>query len=342
MGDSAEKHGLQDLTPDGVKAIVDIVFVHGLHGNKETTWTATTKDGKVLWPRDLLPQDIKEARILTWGYDSHITHFWTKTSLGNVDTHARNLCADLSSLREYTDTTDRPIIFVAHSLGGIVCANTLVLSENSAEPYANEIASHIRGIVFLGTPHEGSSKTKWAKVGQQFVSLFKTVNKEHIQILEQNSIKLGAIGGAFETELRKRRESKEQRSKIEIVCFFEEKESPFGIIVTEDSAHLGSYETMSIAADHRGMAKFTSRADPGYTRVLGFLRRWVDSLMEEVAKAAKPESAVTNNKAWFNGPNYGGFMVGQSDAPQNLYNQYYGQGGPGLGNHGPGGLKPGN
>ncbi len=80
------------------------MFVHGLHGSKEATWTAEVKNEKILWPRDLLQQDIKEARILTWGYDSYIAHFWTKSSVGNVDTHAKNLCADLSSLRENTNT----------------------------------------------------------------------------------------------------------------------------------------------------------------------------------------------------------------------------------------------
>ncbi|ORY03567.1 hypothetical protein BCR34DRAFT_573448 [Clohesyomyces aquaticus] len=341
MSDSRAKHGLDELTPPNLEAIVDIVFVHGLHGNKENTWTATTKDGKVFWPRDLLTQDIKNARIFTWGYDSHITHFWSKTSAGNVDTHAKNLCADLSSRREFTDTTDRPIIFVGHSLGGIVCANTLVLAENSAEPYANEIASNIRGMAFLGTPHEGSNKTKWAKVGQQFASWIKTVNKEHIEVLEPHSVKLGSIGSSFGNILRRRGEKKEKGSKIEIACFFEEKEtSPIGFIVTEDAARLGSYETMSIAADHRGMAKFTSKEDPGYARVSGVLNMWVSILEKEAAKPPQPPPASVINKAFF-GDNNGGLNVGQSQAPTNWTQNNYGRQGQGDSDPSQGGRRTG-
>jgi hypothetical protein len=58
--------GLKTLCPDeahvaGAAVGVDIVFVHGLRGGRESTW----KKEKVLWPQDLLPKDIKQARILT-------------------------------------------------------------------------------------------------------------------------------------------------------------------------------------------------------------------------------------------------------------------------------------
>ena len=38
-----------------------VVFVHGLHGDRIKTWS---KD-KVCWPRDLLKQDLPNARILS-------------------------------------------------------------------------------------------------------------------------------------------------------------------------------------------------------------------------------------------------------------------------------------
>jgi hypothetical protein len=40
---------------------VDIVFVHGLAENRISTWE---KDRKV-WPRDLLPEYLPNARIIT-------------------------------------------------------------------------------------------------------------------------------------------------------------------------------------------------------------------------------------------------------------------------------------
>ena len=40
--------------------------IHGLGGDAFATWT---HPNKTLWLRDLLPHDLKNARIMTYGYD---------------------------------------------------------------------------------------------------------------------------------------------------------------------------------------------------------------------------------------------------------------------------------
>ena len=110
-----------------------IVAVHGLNGHREKTWTAHEE---VNWLRDFLPLDIPKARILTWGYDAN-THSTSRISAQYIYDHARTLVSDLSLKRSLTEvqepfsdntrfllrtfqTRTRPIVFVAHSLGGIV------------------------------------------------------------------------------------------------------------------------------------------------------------------------------------------------------------------------------
>jgi hypothetical protein len=44
-----------------------IVAIHGLDGHREKSWTA---NNGVLWLRDLLPDEITPARILTYGYNA--------------------------------------------------------------------------------------------------------------------------------------------------------------------------------------------------------------------------------------------------------------------------------
>jgi protein SERAC1 len=76
------------------------VFVHGLGGDRMKTWT----DDQVFWPKDLLPVDIPEARILTFGYDANIVHFWGMPSQNRIDNHADELVASLVGLRDRTKT----------------------------------------------------------------------------------------------------------------------------------------------------------------------------------------------------------------------------------------------
>lgn len=78
-----------------------------------------------MWLRDLLPERIPRARVWTWGYDSR-TH--TKSHRDYLTTkklydHGRELVFDLDGARRESNSHQRPIIFIAHSLGGIVVKN---------------------------------------------------------------------------------------------------------------------------------------------------------------------------------------------------------------------------
>jgi hypothetical protein len=102
-----------DNDPD----VVDIVAIHGLNGHWEKTWQTTTRRGdQVVWLRDFLPQQIPHARIMSFGYDS-VLQF--SKSVAHIGTFAEQLLEDLVS-RRMGLAARRPIIFVCHSLGGIV------------------------------------------------------------------------------------------------------------------------------------------------------------------------------------------------------------------------------
>lgn len=75
--------------------MVDIVFVHGLRGGCVTTWSK----GEVCWPRDLLKEEIPDARVITWGYDSKVANLLTYASHESIFGHAERLLADLARLR---------------------------------------------------------------------------------------------------------------------------------------------------------------------------------------------------------------------------------------------------
>lgn len=73
---------------------------------------------EVFWPAELLPHDIPNTRIITYGYDSDVHVFLDRLSQSSISPQSRRLLDDLGRLRQ--DNPGRPIIFIAHSLGGIV------------------------------------------------------------------------------------------------------------------------------------------------------------------------------------------------------------------------------
>lgn len=117
--------------------VCSIIFVHGFTGDREETWTA---QGKSLWPRDVLSRYVPTARILTWGYG---TGFYSKSSekkeRNGLRSIGRTLARNIETWREDTVTPkNHPIIFVAHSIGGIVVEQVCgILRIKSVEDIAN-------------------------------------------------------------------------------------------------------------------------------------------------------------------------------------------------------------
>ena len=102
-----------------------VVLVHGLDAVDDRrrgcikTWTA--EDGTV-WPRDLLPARMPEARVLCYEYNGSIRG---ATSIAGTRDHARSLLQQLEDYREGKADGSRPIIFVGHSLGGIMFVSVI-------------------------------------------------------------------------------------------------------------------------------------------------------------------------------------------------------------------------
>jgi protein SERAC1 len=69
-----------------------------------------------MWLRDFLPQQVPHARIMSFGYDSEV--LFSKSTC-DVGTFAEQLLESLLS-RRMGVAEARPIVFICHSLGGIV------------------------------------------------------------------------------------------------------------------------------------------------------------------------------------------------------------------------------
>jgi hypothetical protein len=54
--------------------------------------------GEVFWPESMLPTVLREARILTWGYDADVDAFNTSVGHNNVEQHSADLLTDVANL----------------------------------------------------------------------------------------------------------------------------------------------------------------------------------------------------------------------------------------------------
>ncbi|KAF4338214.1 hypothetical protein FBEOM_7899 [Fusarium beomiforme] len=272
--------------PDGVEvlhdcrdATIDICFVHGLTGNRDSTWTA--KGQSKPWPETLLPLKLTSARILTYGYDAYIVRRSVASTNGLID-HAKNLLNDLSTDRACSNASSRPLVFVAHSLGGLVCKEAVLLSRNNPESHLRGIFDCTKGVVFLGTPHRGSWMADWARIPTSALGIVKSTNKSLLKILETDDKYLQSVQDRFWSMVR---EQQKAGRDLEVTCFYEELPlSGVGKVVSKDSATLESYNAISIHANHSNMVKFSSADDNGFKRLLGELIRW--------------ESQIRNSTVW--------------------------------------------
>ncbi|KAK1770374.1 vegetative incompatibility protein HET-E-1 [Phialemonium atrogriseum] len=225
-------------------------------------------DGVAVLPR---------ARLHTYGYDVYIVRKSVAGSNRLLD-HATNLLTDLTTDRASCDASSRPLIFVAHCLGGLVCKEAILLSRNNPEAHLRDIFDSTIGTIFMGTPHKGAWMADWARIPASALGLVKPANKSLLNTLETDDQFLESMRIMFLSMIRELREA---GRRLEITTFLEELPLPVsGKFVSKDSATFEGYNAISIHADHINMVKFGSVEDNGFKRLLGELTRWTRSVEE--------------------------------------------------------------
>ncbi|MCJ1243623.1 hypothetical protein MMC30_000820, partial [Trapelia coarctata] len=236
---------------------VDIVAVHGLNTTNaechaEATWTA----GDKLWLRDFLPQQLPNARILLFGYNSNVAF---NTSTAGVEEQAGSLLNKLSFKR--VDTEDRPTIFVAYSLGGIIVKKALVAAK--LDDTYKAIREATFGIAFFGTPHQGGELAKLGDIAASIMrAVFRNPKNTFLEALKKNSIFSNGVIDDFRHQLE----------DYYIVSFYETRRMAIhGLIVDKKSATLGLSGTrerqIPVDADHKDLCKFAGAEGSDYEAV---------------------------------------------------------------------------
>ncbi|KAL4788928.1 putative ribonuclease p/mrp subunit [Aspergillus venezuelensis] len=263
-------HGLT-IIYDPPEAKVDIVLLHGLMGNAYRTWLH--EETNIYWPKDLLPHDFVNARIMVFGYDVAVWHPWNQVSQGWLTGYASDLLGSLSGYRADISES-RPLVFVAHSLGGLVVQQALLSARDSRERHHREIETHTIGICFLGTPHRGASLATWGERLARILNIFKPVNCQVVSLLGPRSKALYEMRRSFYNLLEKR---KDDCARIRIVCFYETIPMVRSCVVSEESATIDGELSFPVFANHVEMVRFASQEDNGYKSIVREIHHMISS-----------------------------------------------------------------
>jgi hypothetical protein len=199
--------------------------VHGFTGHPQDTWTqkkastessgsnqfakyqsdtceqaanASQKSECVFWPRDLLQHTVPNSRVFTYGYDSHIKHRLTG-HLNNSTVYdiAGDFLVSLEANRRQDPS--RHVLFIAHSLGGIVVKETLRRSNQAPQIGLRKVCESTVGIVFFGTPHSGADpRNILHRVAEKlFKAVGIRVNEQIVNTLVPSSERLRELRDEF-------------------------------------------------------------------------------------------------------------------------------------------------
>ena len=211
-----------------------MVFVHGFKGHPERTWSHKSelainvhsnqpndnerpakiarlvKGGNrehVYWPKHLLPNTLPSARVLVYGYDTNIRHsLGSSISKNTVYDIASDFLGSLEAERRSQPSS--PIIFVAHSLGGIVVKEMLRRScgFTSHHKHLCQIYDSTAALMFFGTPHGGADPRGFlGHIAEQVIRVAGfTVNEQIINTLLPTSERLRELRDEFGLMVRQK------------------------------------------------------------------------------------------------------------------------------------------
>lgn len=207
-----------------------IVFVHGIRDNGNLTWTNSETNANWL---EMIKEDDRFVGFDLASY--HYSSMLFQSGSLSISSVADQLAFRLDS--ELVDAYDS-IVFVAHSMGGIVVRNLLLKN--------NLISEKVPLVYFLATPTAGADIAKLAG------------------ILDFNSRQLRALTSFEKSNFLQNQNSSwrasELFSTVYSLCAFESKPTHNIMVVDQASAQsLCSKRTIPSGETHTGIAKPYSR-----------------------------------------------------------------------------------
>ncbi|KAF2118074.1 hypothetical protein BDV96DRAFT_644405 [Lophiotrema nucula] len=203
------------------------------------------------------------VRIHSYGYDAD----WTSTRPTltiHIHDFGHQLLEKLRNSPELATPRTTPILFVAHSMGGLVTKQAYVLARQDLA--CVDLAKRMEAMLFLSTPHRGSNLAQTLNNILRASATHST--RSYISNLSQQNELLSLLNDSF----------RHYASDLSLYSFYESRATDLyvhsEVIVTKESAVLGYHNERHamLDADDRRVCKYGSPSDPNYVTVLQALR----------------------------------------------------------------------
>lgn len=247
--------------------VVDVIFVHGLGGDPYGTWfSRNTTD---FWPAWLVA-DLSKVQIWSLKWPSKGYSFIPSSQASIVEVAQATL-----QLLDSRELGRRPIIFVCHSMGGILVKQLLHSAATLKNPSWTQLLEKTVGVIFLGTPHTGAALANLVKR----VPMLPTMRTHE---LNRNDSALRQLHTWYRTNA--------PSLEVKTLTFFETVKTGPILIVDQSSADSSVPGSIPIAIDanHVDICKPASRDEISYLSI----KRFVGQLLPRQVFAG-PNTAVT-------------------------------------------------
>ncbi|XP_070540656.1 protein SERAC1-like isoform X2 [Ptychodera flava] len=300
------EHGLYIIHPQfrtSEPVVADVIFVHGLLGGAFKTWRQQDPDivpGEEApqsvqsfkkrnqsitdcWPKSWLAEDLPHNRIITVEYDTQVSNWTPKCPFESEKRTIASRSSEMLHKLKLAGVGSRPIIWVTHSMGGLLVKQMTLEAESSEE--FKKIADQSRGFIFYSTPHKGSPLAAYSQ--QTKFLLYPSVE---VAELSPDSASLQEQHEKFKAFVKQR--------KIPCFSFGERDSTNIGlgmklVIVPDSSANpgFGNYKQMPV--NHLNVCKPDNIDSELYQLLVCFIDELIPKkVIQEIGEVLDPTKAT--------------------------------------------------
>jgi pimeloyl-ACP methyl ester carboxylesterase len=233
----------------------NVIFIHGLGGSPKGTWHPEDREDDSDFWISWLGTDFPDLGFWSLGYEVE-PFAWRGQTMPLID-RATNI---LDILENY-ELHEKPLIFVAHSMGGLLVKQILRNACDYGNPSWKLVVSNTKGVVYLSTPHLGSD----------LANLISNVN------LLQPSVSVEELR-MHQPQLRDLNEVYRNRPEFQSILnavYYETKKTKKVLIVDPSSANPGiaGVQSIPVGEDHLSICRPTSKDSQVYMGVKKFIKK---------------------------------------------------------------------